>query len=63
MGNFSSLKPKPSGKNRDAFLEAIETMSFQSAYNKYGIEYTGKRKLNKKLKQFKDSILNKLKKK
>ena len=63
MGNFSSLKPKPSGKNRDAFLEAIETMSFQSAYNKYGIEYTGNRKLNKKLKQFKDSILNKLKKK
>lgn len=59
-GNFSAVESKPSGKNRDAFLEAIESMPFEKAYSKYGTEYTGIKKIRKNISQLKRVVLNRI---
>lgn len=45
QGNFSTISSKASGKNRDAFLHDINTMSFAEAYRRNGNSYVGLKKL------------------
>lgn len=39
-GNFSAIKPKKAGKNREVFLDAVENMPFNKALRKYGNSYS-----------------------
>lgn len=46
QGNFSAIKPKKPGDNRDAFLEAItNNLPLDKALSKYGNKYSGVNKL------------------
>lgn len=56
-GNFSSLKPKTPGKNRDEFLSSLSTMPLDKALEKYGEEYSGSKRRKVEYYYYKNRII------
>ena len=60
-GNFTALKPKIAGENRDLFLDEIEYLSLDQAIEKYSKVYSGWNKMKVDFNYYKQQIKRHLK--
>ena len=62
QGNFTAVKSKSAGKNRDAFLKSISTQPIQLAVKRYGTYLTLKKRVRIRLSLIKKKIFSWIKK-
>ena len=56
QGNFSAIRPKKSGINREEFLKSLSTYSITYALNKFGTQFTYNKRVKMELSHLKKTI-------